>query len=281
MPSGNLNYKMITPAIGAEFSEFEKGSMVPEIQEQLRELLVDRKVLVFRDQQLTPREFLDFMKTFGVPYAEDLKPQDDNPPEVGVIKIRPNQRQTINFWHMDYSFTERPARILALHAKLIPPCGGDTLITNLEAAYEGLDNETKERIDPLFGNHKLDIETQNAKNRWTREELEEMAKAPPLQHPLVCTNPDNRKNYLFVNVPIFCGSIHGMENMEGDSLLNKLYLHAQRPEYSFRLTWKKDTLVVWENDHCLHYPVSDYFPYERELLRVAIQGVSRPIRLNS
>lgn len=89
------------------------------------------------DQELKPPDFLEFMRIFGEPYAEDLTPQDDNPPEVGVIKIRPNERQTINFWHMDYPFTEMPARSLALHAQEIPPCGGDTLFTNLEAAYEG------------------------------------------------------------------------------------------------------------------------------------------------
>ena len=96
------------------------------------------------------------------------------------------------------------------------------------------------------------------------------------RHPLVCLNPDNNKKYLFVNVPIFCGSIVGMENEEGDKLLSSLYHHAQRPEYSFRLTWSKGTIVVWENIHCLHYPVSDYFPHERKMLRVALKGERKP-----
>ena len=101
-----LNYRLITPAIGAEFLDFPNHQLTQKTADQLREALVDRKVLVFRNQKLKPNEFLEFMKIFGTPYAEDLKAQDDNPPEVGVIKIRPNERQTINFWHMDYSFTE-------------------------------------------------------------------------------------------------------------------------------------------------------------------------------
>lgn len=52
--------------------------------------------------------------------------------------------------------------------------------------------------------------------------------------------------------------------------------HVQRPEFHFRLTWETDTVVVWENTHCLHYPVSDYFPNERILWRVATQGKLRP-----
>ena len=177
---------------------------------------------------------------------------------------------------MDYSFTEKPAAILSLHAKIIPPCGGDTLFTNLEAAYEGLDERTKSKIDKLETNHRLEAQTQNARNRWTEEELRKMSEQPPIVHPLVCRNPKNGKNYLFVNVPIFCHNIVGMENEQGDALLSKLYKHAQRPEYSFRLVWEINTLVVWENIHCLHYPVSDYFPNERKLLRIALKGTHRP-----
>ena len=117
------------------------------------------------------------------------------PPEVEVIKIRSNERQTINFWHIDYSFTEMSAKILALHAQDIPPCGGDTLFTNLEAAYEGLDDETKGQIDGSSGNHKMDIETQSAKNKGTRKEFDEMEKASLPQHPLVCKNPANKEKF--------------------------------------------------------------------------------------
>ena len=110
----------------------------------------------------------------------------------------------------------------------------------------------------------------------TKKELEEMDANPPIQHPLVCINPDNEKKFLFINVPIFCGSIVGMEVEKSSDLLSSLYRHVQQPEFNFRLVWSEDTLVVWENTHCLHYPVSDYFPHERKMLRVAIQGHRKP-----
>ena len=276
MQETKVNCKLITPSIGTEINNLDLTNLTFYREEEMRKCLIRRKVIVFRNQSLSPLELLNFMKIFGEPYAEDLQPQDGNPPEVGVIKIKPNERQTINFWHMDYSFTKKPSPILALYAKHIPPCGGDTLFANLEAAYEGLDAGLKIKINTLMTNHKLNVETQNAKNRWTKEELERMDFDPPIQHPLVCTNPDNQKKYLFVNVPIFCESIVGMENAEGDRLLSSLYHHVQRPEYSFRLRWSEKTLVVWENNHCLHYPVSDYFPNERKLLRVAIKGTLKP-----
>ena len=100
-----INYRVITPAIGAEFLNF---SFLPSLKKQgeaLCKVLIDRLVLVFRDQELKPLDFLEFIRIFGEPYAEDLTPQDDSPREVGVIKILPNERHTINFWHMYYSFT--------------------------------------------------------------------------------------------------------------------------------------------------------------------------------
>ena len=77
-----VNYRLITPAIGAEFSNFSCLASSKKQGEALRKLLIDRKVLVFRDQELKPLDFLEFMRIFGEPYAEDLTPQDDYPPEV-------------------------------------------------------------------------------------------------------------------------------------------------------------------------------------------------------
>ena len=88
-----MSYKSITPSIGAEVSGFDCSNIDSDTKETLRRLLISRKVLVFRDQIISPLEFLEFMKIFGLPYAEDLEPQDGNPAEVGVIKIKPNERQ--------------------------------------------------------------------------------------------------------------------------------------------------------------------------------------------
>jgi taurine dioxygenase len=114
--------------------------------------------------------------------------------------------------------------------------------------------------------------TQNTKRRYTVEQAEAMANAPPTVHPLVPLDRGDGRRYLFVNVPIYCRSIVEMPNAEGDELLQALYRHAQRPEFQFRLTWQPDTVVVWENNHTLHYPVSDYFPYERKLWRGVISA---------
>ena len=276
LPEDNrMKLKPVTPNIGTEVSGFDAARPTPLERAVLRATLIERKVLILRNQDISSEAYKDFMQTFGEVVPDDLDPHPGHPPELSILHIRPKERQTINFWHMDYSFRELPTPVLSLLARQLPECGGDTLWTNLEAAYDALPDETKSRIKDLQTNHKVTV-TQNSAKRFSPEEFEQMVHGDPIVHPLVCHNPDNGRPYLFVNVPIYCRSIVGMENAEGDALLAELYQHAQRPEFHLRLQWQPNTLVVWENTHCLHYPVADYFPHERLMWRLATKATSRP-----
>lgn len=265
----------ITPNVGAEISGVDLARVSDDQAAALRAALIDRKALVFRDPGISTAEFATFMQVFGETVKEDLVIEDGNPPEVGAIHIRRGERQRINFWHMDHSFREQPSPILSLYADILPAQGGDTLFTSLEAAYDGLSERMKARIEGLHTLHKV-TQTQNTKRRHTKEEIQALDSAPTVRHPLVGLNPANGRKFLFVNIPIYCRSIAEMPTAEGDALLARLYAHVQRPEFHFRLVWKPRTLIVWENVHCLHYPVADYFPHERKLWRVVIKATERP-----
>jgi taurine dioxygenase len=266
----HIESRPITPRQGLEISGVDLKHLSDAQATDIKQALVDRKIIVFRDQDMSPEQYASFMTLFGDPVVEDLAPVDDNPPNVGVIHIRPNEQQKINFWHMDHSFRATPSPKLSLYAKILPKCGGDTLFASLESAYDGLSDRTKGMVDGLWAIHKV-TPTQNSKRRYTKEQFEKLA-ASEVRHPVVGYNPANGRKFLFVNMPQYCRHIDGMEAGESEALLDKLYRHVQRPEFSFRLVWRPNTLVVWENSHCLHYPVADYFPSERKLLRVAIQG---------
>ncbi len=279
MTYAHIDCRAMTPNVGAEIGGVDLSNLSDGAAGEIKQALAEKKVVVFRDQDLTADQYLDFMRRFGDPVGEDLTTDDGRPPEVGAIHIRPNEQQTINFWHMDHSFRELPAPILSLYAKVLPDCGGDTLFANLEAAYDGLDEAMKDRIAKLETNHKVQ-ETQNSKWRYTEAEFDAMLKVPPVRHPLVGRNPETGRKYLFVNTPVYCRNIADMETPEGDALLRQLYRHAQRPEYHCRVVWELNTVVVWENVHCVHYPVADYFPQERKLWRIAIAGTALPVGAN-
>jgi taurine dioxygenase len=275
MSSEAIDLKSITPALGEEVVGLDIAQTSDAQAAALRAALIDRKVLVFRDQTASPAQFANFMRIFGIPVREDLVVSDGNPPEVGAIHIKPDERQTINFWHLDHSFRECPTPVLALYANMLPPCGGDTLFASLEAAYQALPEDTKKRIAGLHTLHKVTV-TQNTRRRHTEEQIAAYDRAPSIRHPLVARNPDNGRPYLFVNVPIYCRSIEELQDDEGKALLAELYAHAGRPEFHFRLVWRPGTIVVWDNARCLHYPVSDYYPHERRLWRVVIEATERP-----
>ena len=271
MAFSHIATRPIVPALGVEISGIDLRQPSPEAQAELRAALADRKALVFRDQDLSAHEYARFLGIFGTPVKEDMVVDANHPPEVGAIHIRADERQRINFWHMDHSFRALPTRVLSLYAKVLPPVGGDTLFASLEAAYDGLSDEMKARIEGLHCYHRM-TPTQNTKRRYTKEQAEAMENAPPILHPLVPYNPENGRRYLFVNVPIYCRGIVELPTPEGDTLLRELYRHVQRPEFHFRLTWQPNTVLVWENNHTLHYPVADYFPYERKLWRGVIEA---------
>lgn len=267
----HIKQRPIVPALGAEITGIDLRQPSPAAQAELRDVLADRKVLVFRDQDLSPHQYADFLRIFGTPVKEDMVVDANHPPEVGAIHTRPNEQQQINFWHMDRSFRDLPTRVLSLYAKILPPVGGDTLFASLAAAYDALSDAMKARIDGLHCNHRM-TPTQNTKRRHTPEQVAAMANLPPIVHPLAPRDPGDGRRYLFVNVPIYCRGITEMPTAEGDALLRELYRHVQRPEFHFRLTWRTNTVVVWENNHTLHYPVSDYFPHERKLWRGVIEA---------
>ena len=215
----------ITPSVGARVTGVDIANLAPGEAEELRGTLRQQKVLVFEGQPITSAQYVEFVGNFGDVVQDDLVPHAGHPPELAVLHIRPEQRQTINFWHMDYSFREIPAPYLSLYARELPPCGGDTLFTNLEAAYAGLDDATKARIDPLHAHHKV-TDTQNAAKRFTPDEFEAMVNGDPIRHPLAPVNPETGRRYLFVNVPIYCREIAELPGAEGDELLASLYAHA-------------------------------------------------------
>ncbi len=274
----HFSARSIVPALGAEISGIDLRTASAAAQAEIRAALADRKVLVFRDQDLSPHEYAAFLRIFGTPVKEDMVVDANHPPEVGSIHTRPTEQQQINYWHMDHSFRELPTRVLSLYAKVLPPVGGDTLFACLATAYDALSDAMKQRIDLLHCNHRV-TPTQNTKRRYTPAQVEAMDKAPPIVHPLVARDPGNGRRYLLVNVPLYCRNIDELQTPEGDSLLQELYRHVQRPEFQFRLTWQVNTVVVWENNHTLHYPVSDYYPHERKLWRGVIEATEadRPV----
>ncbi len=156
-----------------------------------------------------------------------------------------------------------------LRARDLPAIGGDTLWADAAAAYEGLADEVKARIEGRTATHDLLFDFGDRIAPEARAAF--AAQFPPQHHPIVRTHPETGTRVLFVNAS-FTRRIDGMEDAEGAALLSHLLDRFKVPEYQVRFRWSSNAVVIWDNRATQHYPVADYWPAQRRMERVTIQG---------
>ena len=264
----------MTPTVGAEISGIDLSQpQSASTMKKLEEAFVEAKVLFFRDQDITTEDHLRFARFFGELEIHPFAPKKEGFPEVLVIQHDENNRGRENSWHSDVTWREKPSLGSVLRALEVPDFGGDTLFADMNAAYEGLDDETKERIDGKSAVHDFaNFRRALIKRGATEEQIEEFnQKYPNPEHPVVRTHPVTGLKSIYVNVA-FTQFIQGMSKEESRKTLRKLYAQAQIPEYQCRFRWKKNSIAFWDNRAVQHYAVSDYHPKRRIVERVTICG---------
>jgi len=185
-------------------------------------------------------------------------------------------------WHTDNTFFERPSMASILYGVTIPPCGGDTLYASTEKAYEALSPRMREILDGLTAVHSASqaydpAVTGEAKYRGEAAILYRYSDAvhEEHEHPVIRTHPETGRRGIFVN-PMFTLRIVGLTEAEGAPLLDFLYRHTVRPEFTCRIRWEPGTLLLWDNRCTQHYAIDDYAGHERLMYRVSVSG-DRPV----
>ncbi len=272
-PSG-LQLKPLSPSIGAEISGVDLSEkLTAELQQAIYQALLDHKVIFFRDQDITTAQHVAFARCFGELEIHPFAPKKKGFDEVLRIKHDRESRGRENIWHSDVTWRAEPSLGSILRAIEVPEIGGDTLWSDMAAAYDGLDDAMKERLDGLVAMHDFAPFRQRLEAKGaSREEIEEFnRKYPKAYHPVVRTHPDTRRKGLYVN-RAFTQTIEGMDKDEADILLNELYRQAAVPEYQCRFRWTKNAIAFWDNRSSQHYAVSDYWPNLRIMERVTVKG---------
>ena len=253
-----------------------------ETRKRLNRALADHVALVFRDQELTPKQFADAGRLFGTPMKQLLQQYHlPDCPEVGVVSNRDRDaagdgkiliRGTT--WHTDHSNKEIPPKATALYSVSLPDSGGDTKFTNTAAAYDALPEETKSRIDGLKAVHTyLSSRTPRKLPERTDAEAQE---SPPVEQPLVRTHPENGRKALYLN-PVRIEEFVGMEKEAGFALLNELMAHATEERFQYRHKWRLGDMVIWDDRCSMHEANMDYDMSQLRLLhRLMIEG-TKPV----
>jgi taurine dioxygenase len=278
----------LTPTIGAEITGINvKGLGDKDTIAAINQVLLDRRVVVIRDQNLTPPEQITFTENWGAlvrRIATDFLHPDY--PDVLVLSNRMEGDKPAGAteayagftWHADLTYAERPSLGSMLHALEVPEEGGDTAFADMVQAYETLPEATRTKIDGLKAMHIRD-RRKNPRAQITKKEgfTHDIDKyfdipAPDSIHPIVRTHPETGRKSLFVN-PRFTVAIDGMDDAEAQPLLDELFDHQKRPEFTYRHKWRLGDLVFWDNRCTAHLACGGIkAPGIRHLHRTSIAG---------
>ncbi len=235
-------------------------------------------VLVFPDQDPSAEQLVSFGRQMGELTVHPFSTNDADMPELIVFDNKEgNPPPSTDIWHSDETFRECPPMGTVLSAKIVPSPAGDTAFCSMAALYEGLSDRMQQLLSGLEAVHdfvtfkKLFPNSKHGRDRLRH--YEEVYR--PTTHPLVRVHPVTGRKAVFVNRS-FTTHIKGMDEDEGQTILEFLYRRTMRHEYHYRHRWQPGMVVFWDNRSVQHSALHDYYPQRRMMHRVTIKG-DRPM----
>ncbi len=271
-----MEINLLSGALGAEIKGISLKDTSKENWEKINSLMLEHKVVFFRDQDISSDEQMELAKHFG-PLEKHVyvKARKNYPEILRIIKAPDEKHQWGEGWHTDVSYNPKPTKVIILRSHKIPPVGGDTMFSNMELAYETLDNDIKNKIKGKKAVHSslgAAAFTENYKEMQGNGNLEEYSNI----HPIVRVHPETGNKILFVN-SMYTKKILDLSERESNEILKKIFAHQERLDFTCRIRWTENAVAIWDNRSLLHQGLSDFFPgrglgYERVMDRIAIEG---------
>jgi taurine dioxygenase len=275
-----LSIRRLGEALGAEVIGFDlKRDLNTETVHDINAAWAEHIVLCFRDQDLTPLEFVKLARMFGEPVKQVVKQKEfslPDVPEVGLVSSE--HRDSVSgervyrggSWHTDHSHITVPPRGTMLYAIQIPSQGGDTRFTNQRAAYRALPPETQCEIEGLRAVHVY--ESKHSPRKMPTRTATEEAISRGASQPIVRTHPPTGEKAIYLN-PVRTETIEGMPEEQAQILLDKLLDHSTQPQFQYAHKWRLHDVVIWDNRCALHAATFDYdFAVERRMHRIMVEG---------
>jgi len=281
--AGPIEVERLTASIGAELSNVSLAGVAKsdDLFAEIKALLLQHKVLFFRDQDITRGEHVALAERFGP--LEDHPVVGSDPEHPGLVQIYKDLDSPAehyeNAFHCDATWRAAPPMGSVLRCVETPPVGGDTIWVNMALAYERLPQHVKDQIADLRAKHSIEATFGAAMPLEQRHALKE--RFPDAEHPVVRTHPETGEKVLFVNAfTTHLVNFHTPERVRfgfdytpgGSELLNYLIRQAAVPEFQVRWRWTKNSFAIWDNRSTQHYAVQDYWPAVRKMERAGIVG---------
>ena len=276
--------------VGIDLAEDISAETFEKINQAFLEFLV---IVIPGRKQLSPWHLRQFARWFGEldrdPFVFPFKvPSIDGFPEIyNNIKEADNEGVNIGgYWHADVTYREKPHKASVLYAKEIPSVGGDTMFANQYLAYETLPNSMKQRLEKMEAVHSsamphgqetarfASVDRNHAPDEHVRkfghsaDYIDDVEVIENI-HPVVRTHPVTGRKVLYVNRG-FTSRFVGQSEEESLPLLEELWAHASRAEFTCRYRWSQNAVVVWDNCASHHYAINDYYGQRRFMQRISI-----------
>ncbi len=271
----HIEVSPISGALGAEVSGVDLAdNLSDDVIAEIRQAWLDNLVIFFRDQKLTPAQQVAIAERFGEPVEYPfVKGLEGFPTITPIVKL---EHEKVNFgglWYTDTTYQKRPPMATMLYGLELPPYGGDTLFANCYLAYETLSDGMKAMLDPLTGiysSHKgRVVDTRAARVADAPNEDAKVARVA--EHPVVRVHPETGRKALYVSFA-HTTCFKGWTEAESKPVLDYLFEHQTKPEFTCRFRWAPGSLALWDNRCALHNPINDYHGHRRVLHRITFAG---------
>lgn len=271
--------KKIAGACGAEVSgvDLAKDLSNPNVVKAIRDAFLEHLVIFFRGQaHLKPADFLAFAKCFGVPVKYPMISGLADHPE--IIQVLKREHERTNFggvWHSDTTYLDQPPMASILLARELPPYGGDTCFANQYLAFEALSDGVKKMLNGLraiSSSAKADVsKTREDRVKEDTQASDSEKKDLEVSHPAVRTHPETGRKALYLNVA-HTTRFDGWTEEESKPLLDYLFQHQVKLEFTCRFGWEVGSVAFWDNRCVQHNPVNDYHGFKRSMHRITLGG---------
>jgi alpha-ketoglutarate-dependent 2,4-dichlorophenoxyacetate dioxygenase len=278
-----ITIRKLTPVFGAEITGVDLTCLDDATFEHIEDAFETYSVLVFPQQNLDDDAQIAFSRRFGelektqghiannfqVKHVSEITNLDPDgklmAPDDPRVLYRLGQRN----WHSDSSFKRVPAKASLLHARKLPPDGGDTQFASLRAAYDALPEARKRELEDKVAIHHYAYSRRNGGYALTNEA--EDKRFPPVPQAMIRANPVNGRKALYVGS--HASHIRGMPEDEGRALLKELLDFATQDQFTYLHHWKVGDLVMYDNRAALHrarpYKITEH---PRILHRTTVMG---------
>jgi len=260
---------------GVVIEDIDLANLTEQSFQQIKQAFISHGLVFFRDQSLSPEQHIALANRFGQTVRNRIFKNLANYPEITVVSKDKDQKTNIGGgWHTDHSYDNEPAMASILVARELPSIGGATRFANLSAAYNGLSEGLKTTLASLVALHANDHlygEGGYFSGTDLADKLAENIEVGHAKHPIIITHPESHRKVLYVNKGHTIG-IEGWKTEEAFALLNYLYEHGCKDEYTCEFNWLPGSIAIWDNRSTWHFANNDYQGEKRTLHRITIAG---------